>query len=162
MKKGFTLMELIVVVAIIVILSSVILFSASQYLNKGKDSNIFGNLATLIAAGEVWYNGYGSYDGFCDPTGSGVSVVKNALSQMPIAKNPDPVTNPCYSAVNTSTANPRGVCCGVGTVITNNDAWAACAQEFADSNSAFCVDSRGVKKGITVLQCKNRPIQCPE
>jgi type IV pilus assembly protein PilA len=36
-KHGFTMMEIIVVVAIIVILAAVITISASQYLNAGKD-----------------------------------------------------------------------------------------------------------------------------
>ena len=59
-NKGFTLIELIIVIVIIAILSAVILFSITQYINKGKDSNISANLAVLIPAGEVYYNSYNS------------------------------------------------------------------------------------------------------
>ena len=35
-KKGFTLVEMVLVIAIIVILASVLFFSVSSYLNKAK------------------------------------------------------------------------------------------------------------------------------
>lgn len=137
-SKGFTLIELIVSISIVVILSGIILFSVTQYINKGKDSNISGNLAVLIPAGEVYYTGRpNSYQGFCES-----SVVLNVLSQMPANAN---------GSCDSSAANPTGACC-----IVENDpfqAWVACAEKFSDSESAFCVDSRGMKKNITSLEC---------
>ena len=144
-NQGFTLIELIVVIAIISILSGVILFSVSQYINKGKDSNIAGNLAVLVPAGEVYYNSNGySYVGFCDS-----NVVINAKNQMP--------DNPNGSCYNSST-NLKGVCC-----YAQGQAWVACAREFTDSTKAFCVDSRGVKKEIFNTSCTGimNPVQCP-
>ena len=161
MNKGFTLIELIVVIAITAVLSGIILFSVTQYIARGKDSNIKGNLAILIPAGEVFYNGNGnSYnDGlanFCNPTGSGGSVLNNAILQMPAQS----AGAPCYSSSPTSTTNQAGVCC-----YATSQAWAACAREFADSSSAYCVDSRGLKKDITNSVCStllsNHISQCP-
>ena len=37
-KKGFTLFEMVLVIAIIVILASVLFFSVSDYLNKAKSA----------------------------------------------------------------------------------------------------------------------------
>ena len=37
-KKGFTLVEMVLVIAIIVILASVLFFSVSDYLNKAKSA----------------------------------------------------------------------------------------------------------------------------
>ena len=54
--KGFTLIELIVVIAIIGLLSMVVMFSVVQYVNRSRDANIIGNLAILVSAGEVFYN----------------------------------------------------------------------------------------------------------
>ncbi|MBI2053741.1 MAG: prepilin-type N-terminal cleavage/methylation domain-containing protein [Candidatus Staskawiczbacteria bacterium] len=76
--KGFTLIELLVVIAIVSILSSIILFSVNQYINRGKDASVVGNLAVLVPAGEVYYdNNNSSYEGYCDS-----SVVKDALSEI--------------------------------------------------------------------------------
>jgi prepilin-type N-terminal cleavage/methylation domain-containing protein len=136
MNKGFTLIELIVVIAIIAVLSGVILFSITQYISKGKDSNVSGNLAVLVPAGEVFYNGNGnSYRGFCTS-----NVANNAFSQMP----PSTVHNCAEDSTNNS-----------------YQAWAACAREFTNSSLAFCVDSRGVKKEIDNNSCKSSLTQCP-
>lgn len=152
MKNGFTLIELLVVVAIIGVLSGVILFSVTQYVNKGKDSNIAGNLSVLIPAGEAFYNANGSYgyQDFCDPSVN--PVIRNVLSQMP--ENSE---GPCYSASVTATSNPQGVCCRINV---NNDAWAACAQKFTDENKAYCVDSRGVKGEVDISKCNGSATEC--
>jgi type II secretory pathway pseudopilin PulG len=150
MNKGFTLIELLVVIAIISVLSAIILFGITQYINKGKDSNVAGNLAVLIPAGEVYYNventanGDG-YTGFCDS-----AVVNNAIAQMP--SNP---AGSCYE----SSSNPAGLCCHVDSD-NNGDKWAACAREFSNPDSAYCVDSRGVKKEIQNVDCADNIIQC--
>lgn len=154
LSKGFTLIELIVVIAIITVLSGIILFSITQYINKGKDSNIFSNLTILIPAGEVYYNGNGnSYnDGlanFCDPSSlSGNSIIRNAISQMPDQSYGAPCydgTIPLPYALN---LNPKGVCC-----YAQSQSWAACAREFADSTKAYCVDSRGAKGDMCKSSC---------
>jgi len=137
--SGFTLVELLVSIAIIGILSSIILFAITRYINSGKDSNVEGNLAILVPAGEVYYNSYNnSYTGFCDSP-----VVENAKNQMP--KNTNGV---CQD-------NPAGLCCYVDSY---GDAWAACVREFADPDMAFCVDSRGYKREIDIETCKNSVI----
>lgn len=146
MEKGFTLIELIVVIAIIAVLSGIVLFSVTQYINKGKDSSISGNLVVLIPAGEVFYNGSNSYQGFC-----GSNVVTNAIAQMPANSSAS-----CYDI----SANPAGVCCSEKS--PNYDAWAACAREFTDKTKAYCVDSRGVKKEICNSSCKINTTVCPD
>ena len=137
-KKGFTLVELMVVVTLIVILSSILLFTVSYYINRSKDSNIMGNLSILTAAGEVYYTGPGrnSYgigeENFCNS-----NVVDNAFSQIP------PLSYH-FCKVNDS-----------------GDKWAACAHLFVDKEKAFCVDSRGVKEDIDEDDCNIDIIECP-
>jgi len=138
-KMGFTLVELMVVVTIIIILSSILLFTVSYYINRSKDSNIMGNLAVLIPAGEVYYTGFGrnsyreasNYD-FCNS-----SVVTNAFLQLP------PLA---YHFCK---------------VDGDGEKWAACAHLFVDKNAAFCVDSRGVKENINENDCNIDIIECP-
>jgi prepilin-type N-terminal cleavage/methylation domain-containing protein len=161
-SKAFTLIELIVVIAIIAVLSGIILFSVTQYISKGKDSNIAGNLVVLIPAGEVYYNvNSNSYKGFCDPTQSSGSVFKNAISQMPQNKN-----GYCYGGNQndpttwTSASNPAGICCYINS---DGNSWAACAREFTSPADVYCVDSRGMKEYISNSNCTSiaNAFRCP-
>ena len=55
-KKGFTLVEMVLVIAIIVILASVLFFSVSSYLNRAKSAKSkieTHNAAISAAASEV-------------------------------------------------------------------------------------------------------------
>lgn len=139
---GFTLIELLVVIAIIGILSSIVLFNVTQYINTSKDASISGNLATLIPAGEVYYNiSQNTYDGFCAS-----DVAKKAFSQIPP-----------LSSSNCLNINSVGVpCCKDAS-----DKWAACAQEFRNNAKAYCVDSRGVQKEINNSSCTSTIALCP-
>ena len=148
MNKGFTLIELVVVIAIICIMSGIILFTVTQYIDRGKDSNLDGNMAILIPAGENYYAGNSnSYGGFCNPSIN--NIISNTILNMPAF--PTPLC---------TTGLTPGVCC---TVDTNGEAWAACAQEFTDPSKAYCVDSRGEKDDICCSACNNKSItQCPD
>jgi prepilin-type N-terminal cleavage/methylation domain-containing protein len=150
-EEGFTLIELIVSVAIVAILSLIVLFSVVQYVNSGKDSNVQGNLAVLVPAGEAYYNGNEAtngtgYNGFCAS-----SAVTNIVLQLSV---PSPI-NDCP----TPNATP-GLCCAVNG---SNNQWAACAQDFTDVSPlmAYCVDSTGVRRKILNSECTNTMTQCP-
>jgi len=145
-KRGFTLVELVVTVAIIAVLSGIILFSVSQYISKGKDASVSGYLATLIPAGEVFYNGNGnSYVNFCDPT-------KNSVLNDIILEAPQNTSGPCYVP-----GNYPGGCCGA-----TSQAWATCVREFTNPKLDFCADSRGVQKQICNSSCSMAITVCPD
>lgn len=145
-QKGFTFIELMVVIAIIGILSSIIMFSANQYINRGKDSNVAGNLAVLVPAGEAFYNVDNTYTGFCES-----DAVKNAFNQ---------ISKPNTLSVCSTDPNHAGLCCNIGP---DGISWAACAQQFTDPDKAYCVDSRGIKKQIgPISACNASIVVCPE
>jgi len=136
-KKAFTIVELLVVIGIIATLSSIILFSISQYISKGKDASIKSNLVVLVPSGEVYYNNKNSYLDILNGTDFCDYVVDSAFSQLP-------TTQSKY--------------CGVNITGT---AWAACVQEFTNTEKAYCVDSKGNRGEIDNSLCTNSITTCP-
>lgn len=60
-KEGFTLIEVLVVIAIIGILSTIITPKVTMFLAKGKDAKVIATLSSLRTASELYYleNGKG-------------------------------------------------------------------------------------------------------
>ena len=54
-KKGFTLLELLVVVAIIGLLTTVVIAALNNARNKGGDAGVKTNLKNAIPQGEIYY-----------------------------------------------------------------------------------------------------------
>src|SRR3989344_6695542 len=124
-SKGFTIIELLVVVAIIAVLASIVLVNVTGYINTGKNAAIKGNLSTVLTNGAVYYDTNSSYSGFC--------ASNNFLAPS------SAITSAGGTAI-----------CNANTGGTANTAWCACSTMKVTSaeptNSTFCVDSTGYKK----------------
>jgi type IV pilus assembly protein PilA len=59
-SKGFTIIELLVVIAIIAVLAAVVLVNVTQYIAKGKDASIKGNMANMVTIAAAWYDNHSS------------------------------------------------------------------------------------------------------
>jgi len=55
-SRGFTIIELIVVIAIIAILAAIVLVNVTQYINKAKDASVQGNLASMQTAASACFS----------------------------------------------------------------------------------------------------------
>lgn len=55
-KKGFTLLELLIVISIIAILTAIVLYALSSARQKGGDGGIKANLASVRSQADVFYN----------------------------------------------------------------------------------------------------------
>ena len=130
-SRGFTIIELLVVVAIIAVLAAIVLVNVTAYINQGKNAAIKGNLATVLTNGAVFYDQNSSYTNFCT----------NAYFTGPSAA----ITTAGGSA--TCDANAA------------NTAWCGCSTlkvtSTEPSGSTFCVDSTGYKK-VTTTACATR------
>ncbi|MCX6723599.1 MAG: prepilin-type N-terminal cleavage/methylation domain-containing protein [Candidatus Staskawiczbacteria bacterium] len=136
--EGFTIIELIVVIAIIAVLAAVVLVNVTKYINKGKNASIEGNLASLVTRGTKYFEdanlGNGGYNNFCsDSSGGG------------------PVSNALFAGNLGGTWTCR--------VSADNTKWCACSiiYDTGDGNNSFCVDSSGNKK-LSSLGCAFRCI----
>lgn len=134
-QKGFTIIELLVVVAIIAVLAAIVLVNVTGYINQGKNAAIKGNLATVLTNGAVFYDTNAAYTGFCG----------NAYFTGPEAA--------------ITAAGGTATC----TVSADSTKWCACSTLKVTSSEAagstFCVDSTGYKKvTINAGACATR---CP-
>ena len=66
-KKGFTIIELVVVIAIIAILSAIVLTNVAQYKKKGNDAAIKGQISQIRTAATDFFYTHNDYSGLCNP-----------------------------------------------------------------------------------------------
>ncbi|HCC60067.1 MAG: hypothetical protein A2402_01320 [Candidatus Staskawiczbacteria bacterium RIFOXYC1_FULL_37_43] len=125
-SKGFTIIELIVVIAIIAVLATIVLVNVTQYINRGKDAAIKGNLSSLLINSAVYVDENATYAGFGADTSMGCAGPVSGA-----------ITDADSTLICTLTANE------------DVDTWAACAQLVADSGDYFCVDASGKKIQVT-------------
>lgn len=83
LSKGFTIIEIIVVVAIIAVLAAIILANVTSYNVKSKDAAAKGNLNTFLTAAVKYYEINGTYDDFLNlDDNQDVINVANALDKL--------------------------------------------------------------------------------
>ena len=123
-QKGFTIIELIVVIAIIAVLAAIVLVNVTQYINKGKDAAARGNLSTLLTNSAVYVDGGGTLAAFTtSPTGASV----------------------------TAALTTAGYATAIGVPATTG--WCASITLKADTSKSYCVDSSGSKKESATAIC---------
>jgi len=127
-SKGFTIIELLVVVAIIAVLAAIVLVNVTGYINQGKNAAIKGNLATVLTNGAVYYDANNDYDAFCASAG--------------------------FTAPSAAITGADGTAVCVES--TDDTAWCACSTMNVTGDepagTTFCVDSTGTKKA-TLTAC---------
>lgn len=130
-EQGFTIIELIVVIAIIAVLAGIILVNVTQYINKSKDAAIKGNLSTVMTNAVVYFDG--------TPAGTGTTFLATSGYLVPEAA--------ILAANGNSTLSKFGG--------TTDQSWCACSKVLGTSGNTFCVDSTGYKKE-TATACATR------
>lgn len=122
-SSGFTVIELIVVIAVISVIAAIVVFSVTGFMAKGKDAAIKSNLSTALTDSVVFFSTNSTYTGLCTDTTSGFRRAYDAAAILSGQKR-------CYVNI-------------AGT------AWCACARYLSTTTKYFCVDSVGTKREIT-------------
>jgi prepilin-type N-terminal cleavage/methylation domain-containing protein len=118
-QKGFTIIELIVVIAIIAVLATIVMINVTQYIAKGKDASIKGNMASITTSAAAYYD----------------SQSPNSFTNMQ--------NNPVIIAANTQINKASR---GQNYLSVNDTNWCACANLVGVSANYYCVDSTGLKE----------------
>jgi len=125
-SKGFTIIELLVVVAIIAVLAAIVLVNVTGYINQGKNAAIKGNLATVLTNAAVFYDATGNYTNFC--------------------------TNAYFTGPSAAITSAGGT--AICKVKADSTTWCGCStlkDVTGATGQTFCVDSTGAKKQTAVV-----------
>lgn len=141
-QKGFTIIELIVVIAIIALLASIVMISTTSYISGSRDSAIKANLVSLLSRGTEYLESTGNYNAFCTSNLGGA---------------------PIKSVIESSKIGGTFICnCNIGgnNCVVNPTKWCACSTLISKSGDTICVDSSNYKKqtsnvGGCVARCVN-------
>jgi prepilin-type N-terminal cleavage/methylation domain-containing protein len=137
-KQGFTIIEMVIVIAVIVVLASIVGANVFSYLKKAKDEKIKTEMDMLTPASLRYYQRHNyDYGGFCND-----DEVKRILSSIPIKGDPQ---------------DPNGGFCH-----HSDEQWAACSKINNPETSGYfwCIDSAGNRREIEPSKCKQSIKDC--
>ncbi len=132
MKNGFTLIEMLISVAIIAILTILIITYLNFSRNKSLDALMIENMGTPLTKLSVEHyldSPRKNYADFCTD-----SATIDLLSKLNSSRRQ------CHSDANR---------------------WVVCAQLYSSSTRAWCADKAGVKKQIAATACDSNIKSCP-
>jgi len=124
MKKAFTLIELLIVIAIIGILAGIVLVSLTGALKKGKDSRIQADLQQVRNVAGMMLSDKGNYDDLCNTSTNQLNTSGDYGTQL----------NTIQSDI---TAQGSGIHCYASS--TEYCVSAA----LVSNNNYYCIDSNG-------------------
>ena len=136
-QKGFTIIELIVVIAIIAVLASIVLVNVTQYINKGKDAAAQGNLSSLLTNSAVWSDTNSTFTDFYSGTTSPITTLAGCTGSALF-------TGPCAALYNAGYTSITVTCDGTNCHTAGATKWCVMITKKSSTNT-YCVDSTGNK-----------------
>ena len=141
-KKGFTLLEILVVVALIGIMAAIVVAALSSARNGGNDAAIQGNMANMRAQGELYYTTYGNYGSNSTEYSSTCSSTEVASSTAGLLS----VSNPGLLQFTSEFVQKLGSENTLCVVAANGVSWAVAVVMPSSNTKVACVDNSGTTK----------------
>jgi len=142
-KKGFTLIELIVVVGLIGILASVVITSLNNAKKKGEDKAIATNLNTVVNQAEIFLTDNGNK---YLPAGGSTFTIATCPVYNPSGTNMFSKNKVIADAIAEAVLRGNGSSC-----YNSSNAWAVAVGLKVVPNTSWCVDSTGKSKQVASL-----------
>lgn len=142
-KKGFTLLELLVVVAIIGILASVVLVLLGSARNKGDDAAIKSNLHSTLNQAEIFF--LDNNNSFL-PFGGSTFTIATCPAYNPSGTNMFSENKVIADSIAEAVKRGNGSSC-----YNSSNAWAVAVGLKVVPNTSWCVDSTGKSKQVASL-----------
>lgn len=162
-NKGFTIIELIVVIAIIAVLAAIITSSTVVYINRAKDTAVKANVSQVAKSMQSYYADHGDLVGYAMPTSLGADYGSNINTSTGAFVVYAKLTSSNYFAIDSTGAtgtltNPPDInvytvaegsgaactqnsdCTGVGSCYCSNNRCVSCSEGQTCSNNT-CVGS---------------------
>ena len=125
---GFTIIELLVVVAIVAVLTGIVMVNVTKYVNKGKDAAIRKNITGILSSSVSWVDANGNYATFS--------------------------SSPSYTIPADAVKKANGGIDPVFITSDTNDAWCVASplKQYTPPQF-FCVDSTGAQMSGGSVNC---------
>lgn len=152
-RKAFSLIELMMVIAIISVLSAVVLTSLSSARERSANASIKSNLSSVRGMIALYYDTYGNY-------GTGPTNYCN-MGGMFNSTTPYNINGAINEALKSSGSNTGGAYCR-SNITFNQWAIAIPLKPLTgniQTQKAWCIDSRGISKEIIFNSFSSS--QCP-
>jgi len=145
---GFTLIELMISIAIIVIMSSFILVSVNKSSNDSADSGISLSLANVKAQSGLYYDSnsdsYGTFSsGPCPSTGNTTNSNVSVFYDTKIMKS---ITDAALAAKGVISGSGTSIVISKSSCISNTYSFATAVVLKSDITLAWCIDNSGHSK----------------
>lgn len=145
-NKGFTLVELMVVISVISLLASVVLSSLNSARGKGGDAAVKSNLANARSQAEIIFSDSGCY-------GDGTPITDTTCAAFAEGTCTFATANTLFANSIISSQIQAAVSAGGGSgrcvALSNGSAWAVSVPLKSVSTNAWCVDSTGTSEQVT-------------
>ena len=126
-QKGFTIIELIVVIAIIAVLAAIVMVNVTQYIGKSKDAAIKANLDTIRTNAAVYMSdqekGNGDFGGF-------LATAEYTIPAAAVATQTGTITKNCNDTAGTCVDNTATKFCVSSTLASS-------------ATTIYCIDGDG-------------------